>query len=100
MITITRAPPYLTAQDTGRIHSRSSGVPRGGAMDVFALQAVNAIVRNALDSAALEWALGGGALRFQSDCLFAIGGARARANLAGETIHSFTTCYARAGDQL
>ena len=69
MITITRAPPYLTVQDTGRKHSRSSGVPRGGAMDVFALQALNAIVGNALDSPALEWALGGGSLRFQSDCV-------------------------------
>jgi len=69
-------------------------------MDVFALQALNAIVGNALDSAALEWALGGGTLRFQSDCVFAIGGAHARAALAGEAIHSFTTCYARSGDEL
>jgi antagonist of KipI len=69
-------------------------------MDAFALQALNAIVGNAYDCAALEWALGGGALRFQSDCVFAIGGAQARATLAGGTIHSFTTCYARAGDEL
>lgn len=100
MIAITRAPPYLTVQDTGRMRSRSSGVPRGGAMDVFALQALNAIVGNALDSAALEWALGGGTLRFQSDCVFAIGGARARATLAGQTMPSFTTSHARAGDEL
>jgi antagonist of KipI len=69
-------------------------------MDVFALQALNAIVGNALDSAALEWALGGGTLRFQSDCVFAIGGARARATLAGQTMASFTTSHARAGDEL
>ena len=72
MITITRAPPYLTVQDTGRKRSRSSGVPRGGAMDAFALQALNAIVGNALDSATLEWALGGGIVRFQTDCAFAL----------------------------
>jgi antagonist of KipI len=69
-------------------------------MDVFALQALNAIVGNALDSPALEWALGGGSLRFQVDCVLAMGGARARAALAGKTMPSFTTCYARAGDQL
>jgi antagonist of KipI len=69
-------------------------------MDVFALQALNAIVGNAHDSASLEWALGGGTLEFQNDCALAIGGAHARATLAGETMHSFTTCYARAGDQL
>ena len=100
MIVITRAPPYLTVQDMGRFHSRSSGVPRGGAMDAFALQALNAIVGNAHDCAGLEWALGGGTLRFQSDSVFAIGGAQARATLAGESIHSFTTCYARAGNEL
>ncbi|MDB4869119.1 MAG: KipI antagonist [Gemmatimonadales bacterium] len=100
MITITRAPPYLTVQDTGRKHSRWSGVPRGGAMDAFALQALNAIVGNPLEAAALEWALGGGTLQFQGDCVVAMGGAHAHATLAGRTMSSFTTCYARAGDQL
>jgi antagonist of KipI len=69
-------------------------------MDSFALQALNAIVGNGLDSAALEWALGGGALKFQRDCVFAIGGARARATIAGRTIPAFTTCHARASDEL
>jgi antagonist of KipI len=69
-------------------------------MDVFALQALNAIVGNALDSAALEWALGGGTVRFEADCAFAIGGARALATMAGRPIPSFTTCRARAGDEL
>ena len=100
MITITRAPPYLTVQDTGRKRSRSSGVPRGGAMDAFALQALNAIVGNALDSATLEWALGGGIVRFQTDCAFALGGARARAAIAGRSVSPFTSFRARAGDDL
>jgi len=69
-------------------------------MDAFALQALNAIVGNAVDSAALEWALGGGALRFQRDCIFAIGGAHARATLMGQAIPSFTTCHARTGEEL
>lgn len=69
-------------------------------MDVFALQALNTIVGNAPDSAALEWALGGGALRFQRDCVFAIGGAHARATLRGQAIPSFTTCRARTGEEL
>jgi len=69
-------------------------------MDVFALKALNAIVGNPLDSAALEWALGGGTLRFQVNCVLAIGGAHARATLAGRTVPSFTTCYARSGDEL
>ncbi len=100
MITITRAPPYLTVQDAGRRHSRAFGVPRGGAMDLFALEALNSIVGNGPDFAALEWALGGGAVKFETDCVFAIGGARARAELAGRDIPPFTTLYASAGDEL
>lgn len=100
MITITRAPPYLTVQDMGRRNSRSSGVPRGGAMDRFALQALNAIVGNDFEAAALEWALGGGSVTFETDCVFAIGGARVHATLDGRSIPSFTTCRARGGETL
>ena len=100
MITITRAPPYLTVQDGGRQHSRSLGVPRGGAMDMFALRTVNAVAGNPLDAGALEWALGGGAVRFDRDCIFAVGGATARATVAGKDIAPWTTSFARAGDDL
>lgn len=99
MITITRAPPYLTVQNGGRKHSRSFGVPRGGAMDLFAIRAANALVGNSLDAAALEWALGGGAVRFDRDCVFAIGGATARATVSGRVVAPCTTTYARAGDE-
>lgn len=99
MITITRAPPYMTVQNGGRKHSRAFGVPRGGAMDPFAIRAVNAIVGNSLDAAALEWALGGGSVRFDRDCLFAIGGATARATLSGKGVAPCTTTFARAGEE-
>ncbi|MFL5555571.1 MAG: biotin-dependent carboxyltransferase family protein [Gemmatimonadaceae bacterium] len=100
VITISRAPPYLTVQDGGRCHSRSAGVPRGGAMDLFALRATNAIVGNTIDSASFEWALGGGALRFDADCVFAIGGATARATLSGRDVAPCTTVHARRGEEL
>ena len=99
MITVTHAPPYLTVQDAGRRHSRAFGVPRGGAMDLFALEALNSIVGNGPDAAALEWALSGGSVKFDVDSVFAIGGARARATLAGEDIPPFTTVYAAAGSE-
>jgi antagonist of KipI len=99
MITITRAPPYLTVQDGGRRHSRSFGVPRGGAMDLFAIHAANAVVGNPLGAAALEWALGGGTVRFDRDCFFAIGGATARANLSGRVVAPCTTTFARSGEE-
>jgi antagonist of KipI len=100
MIEITRAPPYLTVQDLGRAHSRSSGVPRGGAMDTFALQALNVIVGNENYSAALEWALGGGEVRFDAPCTIALGGARADATLSGKALRPFTTFRVARGDQL
>lgn len=100
MITVTRAPPYLTVQDTGRRHALSAGVPRGGAMDAFAAQALNALVGNPGGSATLEWALGGGIVIFRTGCAFAIGGASARATLAGKSIPAFTTVVAKQGDEL
>jgi antagonist of KipI len=100
MITITRAPPYLTVQDSGRRRSRASGVPQGGAMDSFALRAANAVAGNNVDDAGLEWALGGGSIRFEQDVVFALGGATAHATLSGRVAAPCTTIHARSGDEL
>ena len=100
MITITRAPPYLTVQDCGRRNSRASGVPQGGAIDPFALRAANALAGNPVDAAGLEWALGGGSMTFEQDTVFALGGAKAHAKLSGRTAAPWTTTYARSGDEL
>jgi antagonist of KipI len=100
MITITRAPPYLTVQDRGRKHSRASGVPEGGAIDPFALRAANALVGNHVDAAGLEWALGAGSITFEQDAVFALGGAKANATLSGKPAAPWTTVYARSGDEL
>lgn len=100
MITITRAPPYLTVQDCGRKNSRDSGVPRGGAMDSFALRAANAVAGNDVDAAGLEWALGDGSIKFEQDAGFAFGGAKAHATLDGRDVAPYTTFYARAGETL
>ena len=100
MIIVTRAPPYLTVQDDGRKRSRAAGVPRGGAMDRFALAAANAIVGNALTAAALEWGLAGGSIRFDSEATIALGGAIVSATLGGVPVAPFTTLRARGGDEL
>ena len=100
MITVTRAPPYLTVQDCGRKNSRDSGVPRGGAMDSFALRAANAVAGNDVEAAGLEWALGDGSITFEQDVAFAFAGAKAHATLGGRVVAPCTTVYARAGDTL
>lgn len=100
MIKITKAPPYLTVQNGGRNHWRASGVPSGGAMDSFALQAGNAMVGNELGAAGLEWALGGGTIRFERDVIVAFTGGAARMALAGKIVPPCTTTVARAGEEL
>jgi antagonist of KipI len=100
MITITKAPPYLTVQDTGRRYSRAAGVPQGGAMDSFALGAANALVGNPAGAAGLEWALGGGSIRFDRETAFSISGATVKATLSGRDVAPCTTRYAGAGEVL
>ena len=100
MIAVLKAPPYLTVQDLGRQHARAAGVPAGGAMDFFALCAANALVGNPPHAAGLEWALGGGSLRFDRDSAFAIAGAAATATLSGRDVAPCSTIYARKGEVL
>jgi antagonist of KipI len=100
MITISRAPPYLTVQNGARRKTRSIGVPAGGAMDSFSLHAANIIVGNDPSAAALEWALGGGSFRFERDCVFAIAGATVRALVNGKVVAPCTTTSARAGEEV
>lgn len=83
MITVLAAPPLLTVQDQGRPGARASGVPVAGAMDPLALAAANLLVGNPPDAAGLEWALGGGSIRFERAAWFALGGATAPARLEG-----------------
>lgn len=100
MITITRAPPYLTVQDWGRKGSRAAGVPQSGAMDSFALRTANALAGNHMDAAGLEWALGGGSIRFENDAAFSLAGAKANATIAGRAATPCTTIYAKSGEEL
>jgi biotin-dependent carboxylase-like uncharacterized protein len=99
-ITVVRAAPYLTVQDFGRLNFREAGVPRCGAMDRASLGAANAVIGNEIGSAGLEWALGGGTLRFDAPSFFALSGATVDAKLAGAPISPLTATYANAGDFL
>jgi antagonist of KipI len=99
-ITVVRAAPYLTIQDFGRLTFREVGVPRGGAMDRAALGAANAVIGNEIDAAGLEWALGGGSIRFDEPCVFALAGASAEPTLAGAGVQPVTATRANAGDVL
>lgn len=69
-------------------------------MDSFALRAANAVAGNPLDAAGLEWALGGGSIRFDEDAVFSLGGAKTHAMLGQRVAAPCTTIYAKAGEEL
>ena len=72
MIEVVKAPPFATVQDLGWRTGRAWGLPTGGAMDPLLLGAANAAVRNEPGAAAIEWALGPGALQFDRDTLICV----------------------------
>lgn len=100
MIIVERAPPYLTVQDSGRLGYRASGVPRSGAMDRIALAVANLAVGNPADAAALEWAVGGGTLRFERDLMIALAGAEAESTLDGMPVSINSAISVEAGQEL
>lgn len=100
MIVIERAPALLTVQDLGWRQQLAMGLPRSGAMDRWALRLGNAIVGNADDAAALEWALGSGKLRFTRPCIFSLTGASLTAFLDGVPVPPYHAIAAAAGAHL
>jgi biotin-dependent carboxylase-like uncharacterized protein len=89
-----------TIQAGPRTGLRHMGVPANGAADSLSLALANKLVGNAWDAAALEAALLGPTLRFDSDCAFALTGAHAIATLNGREQPQHETLFARAGDEL
>jgi len=100
MITVLRSPPFCTVQDLGRPGHLDAAVPRAGALDPLALATGNLLVGNARGAAGLEWALGGGALRFERAAALALTGAIATATLAGRPVKPLETVRAKPGDTL
>jgi biotin-dependent carboxylase-like uncharacterized protein len=91
LITITKAPPFATVQDGGRMGHRWSAVPPSGAMDLAALARANLAVGNRPHTAAIEWGIGAGQLRIPAGIAAAIGGAAVTARRDGDlfTIEDF-----------
>lgn len=100
MITVTSAPPFATIQDLGRLGYRDCGVPPSGIADRDSGVALNAILGNEPDAAMIEWAIAGGALRFETDCAVAIGGAEAECFVDGRPIDAWACSWIHAGAEL
>lgn len=100
MILVEAAPPFATIQDLGRPGFRDSGVPVSGIADRDAGLALNALLGNEPGAAMIEWAVTGGALRFETSCLVAIGGAAVECTLDDRTVVPWRAIEARAGSTL
>ena len=99
-VTVVTPPPLLLVQDLGRAGYRAQGVPAGGAMDRWALQLANALVGNEPGAPALEWAGGGGMLRFSTDATIALAGVDPEAVLGHEVVDAHRVLHAKAGEGL
>ena len=99
-ITVVRMTGLATVQDGGRTGYRAEGVPLCGAMDRAALAVANALVGNPRELAAIEWALAGGALRFDSPAVAAVAGAEVELTCNGAFVPNDTPLELKAGDEL
>lgn len=84
----------------GRLGYWNVGVPPSGPMDNRSLRLANRIVGNAEGATALEMTLNGPMLRFNSDAVVALAGARMVAELDGQPVQFFQPVPVRAGQTL
>ncbi len=90
-----------TVQDLpGRIGAWSVGVPPSGPMDDLALSVANRIAGNEDGAAGLEMALSGPTLRFRSDAVIVLAGARMKATLDGAPVPYLEPVPVAAGREL
>jgi biotin-dependent carboxylase-like uncharacterized protein len=99
-LTLLRSGTSTLVVDYGRPHSRSLGVPLGGAADRFSLGIGNALVGNAPDAAALEITLTGPVLRADADLACVLFGAPFEMHTGRRVLRPGTTFTLQAGEEL
>ncbi len=100
MMEVLQPGPMLTVQDRGRFGLRHAGVSAAGPMDAPAFALANALVGNALDAAALEFAGFGGSFRARVDCRIAVTGGTTEVRIGSRIVPSGEAHRARAGDEI
>jgi antagonist of KipI len=96
----TKSGIQTTIQDLGRFGFRKLGVNPGGVMDQVAARLVNVLVGNRDSDAVLEMCFPTGSYRFESDTVFAIGGADFEATLNGERVNNWQLNFAAGGGEI
>jgi biotin-dependent carboxylase-like uncharacterized protein len=100
VIEIVRPGLEATVQDRGRVGFAHLGVPRGGAADRGSLDLANRLLGNDPEAAAVEFLLGGFAVRLNTPTPFVLTGAPVAATLDGVPVATAVWGYARAGQLL
>lgn len=99
-VTVVRMTGFATVQDAGRVGVRAHGVPLCGAMDLASLAFANELAGNPRDVAGIEWALAGGALRFDSPAVAAVAGAEVELTCNGAFVPNNVALELKPGDEL
>src|SRR5687767_4433840 len=98
MAILIKKPGILTTvQDLGRYGARRYGINPSGVMDCPATRALNAVLENDERSAAVEMHFPAPEIEFETDTLFAVGGADFGVELDGRSLPNWNTAFAKRG---
>ncbi len=100
ILTVLNGGTQTTVQDAGRPGHRHLGIPSSGAADRLSFAIANHLVGNAWDAPALECALGGVHIRFESDAIIALSGAQMWAQVQGLNVDTNRAIAVEKGDIL
>jgi len=100
VITVLNGGTQSLIMDAGRPGYRHQGIPGGGAADHLNFALANWLVGNPWKTSAIEVAIGGLHLRFQSDTQIALTGAQTWAQINGQNVLYNTAIKVKAGDIL
>ena len=98
--TVTETGPFTMVEALGRHGYFDQGIPPSGAMDPFALQVGNLILKNPLDEAGVEMTILGMEILFQSDEVFAVTGGECNVTVNQKEVPMWKAVKIEAGDVL
>lgn len=99
-ITVLQPGTQTLIMDSGRPGHRHQGIPGGGAADKLSFAIANHLVGNPWDAPAIECALGGLHIRFNTDYVIAISGAQMWSQNQGLNLPMHKAVKVHAGDIL
>ena len=89
---------YSTVQDLGRFGYQRYGVPPSGAVDRFAVQAVNLLLGNQENDAVLEMTITGPVFEILAPCILAVTGAAMPIKVNGTLVDNWSSFAVVKGD--